>query len=278
MKKILVTTDFSNASKSAIRFAIKWAQAQNLQLEFINVHYILKPTSWNDKMMEKYVKKELKEIDTKLKTFIETIYQDAGIEPGRFKTKVIEGIDADISLLDYADKKSGYDCICISTRGAGRLKKILGTNTGNLVTKAEIPVLAIPAGYRWRDFNSVMYATDLTDLDNEIKKVIDFAKPIEAKIDIVHFSWPNENLLDENQLNESFNKHFGYGMEFHYEKNDAIHSLIERLQEKITERKPSVVVMFTKQQRSFFQRLFLSSKSEELSFKTTVPLLVFNKE
>jgi hypothetical protein len=39
-------------------------------------------------------------------------------------------------------------------------------------------------------------------------------------------------------------------------------------------RKPSVLIMFTNQQRTFFQKLFLSSKAEELSFQAKVPLLV----
>ena len=40
MKKILVTTDFSAASKSAIRFAIQWSTQQKLQLVFMHVLYI----------------------------------------------------------------------------------------------------------------------------------------------------------------------------------------------------------------------------------------------
>jgi hypothetical protein len=38
-----------------------------------------------------------------------------------------------------------------------------------------------------------------------------------------------------------------------------------------------MMIMFTQQNKSFFERLFLSSKSAEYTFKLNVPLLVYNK-
>ena len=75
----------------------------------------------------------------------------------------------------------------------------------------------------------------------------------------------------------AFKKQFKYGFKLHFEKIDGTHSLIESLQDQIRLLKPSVVVMFTNQKRTTFQKLFLSSKSEALSFRLKVPLLVFNK-
>lgn len=278
MKKILVTTDFSEASKSAIRFAIQWSTQQQLQLVFINVHHVMKPTAWSKTEIEAHEANELRETDARLKEFVTDVYKETGIEPGNIDTKVIEGLDADVTILYHADKNSDYDCICISTRGAGKLKKMLGTNTGNLITKSDIPVMAIPAEYRASQIKSVMYASDMEDFKEEARKVVEFARPIDAKIEMMHYAWPNEFLFNEDMINDLFKKELEYDVDFHYEENDAQHSLIERLEDKIKERNPSVVVMFTNRQRTFFQKIFLSSKSEELSFKTKIPLLVFNKE
>ncbi len=44
-----------------------------------------------------------------------------------------------------------------------------------------------------------------------------------------------------------------------------------------TTAKPSMLHMFTRQNEGFFKRLFLSGKSIDCSFLTTVPLLVFRK-
>jgi hypothetical protein len=112
----------------------------------------------------------------------------------------------------------------------------------------------------------------------EIKQVVAFAQPLKTKIEVVHFTWPEEITLDEKTIEAALKKQFKYGLKLHFEKNDGVHSIIENLQNQIKIRKPSIVIMFTNENRTFFQNIFLSSKAEELSFETKVPLLVFNKK
>ena len=278
MKKILVPTDFSTNSKSGVRFAIHWASQQKIELVFVNVLYILRATRWSDAYFEKYAEQEKELCSTKFEKFIAGIFRQMNVKVGKYSTVIIEGISADISILDYCRKTSGIDYICISTRGAGKFKKIFGTNTGNLITKSEIPVLAVPQNYKVADVKSILYATDLRNYAPEIKKVVAFAQPLKTKIEVVHFSWPDEITFDEKTIEAALKKQFKYGLKFHFEKNDGSHSLIENLEKQIRTRKPSVVIMFTNQKRTFFQKLFLSSKAEELSFQAKVPLLVFNKK
>ncbi len=277
MKKILVPTDFSVNSKAGIRFAIHWAARQKIELVFVHVLTVLRITSWTDTYFEKYAAQEEKLCRTKFEKFIADIYRQMNVKPGKYSCIIVQGISADITILDYCRKNQGIDYICISTKGAGKFKKIFGTNTGNLITKSGVPVLAVPKIYKVADINSVLYATDLRNYAEEIKKVAAFAQPLKTQIEVVHFTWPDEISLDEKTIEAAFKKQFKFGLKLHFEKNDGVHSLIENLQKQIRIRKPSVVVMFTNQQRTFFQKLFLSSKSEELSFEVKVPLLVFNK-
>ncbi|MDZ4809906.1 MAG: universal stress protein [Bacteroidota bacterium] len=278
MKKILVPTDFSANSRAGVRFAIHWAAQQKLDLVFVHVLNILRVSSWSDAYFAKYATQEENLRRTKFEKFIADIYRQMNVKPGKYSIIIIQGISADISILDYCRKNKGIDYICISTRGAGKFKKIFGTNTGNLISKSEVPVLAVPQNYKVADVKSVLYATDLRNYTAEIKKVVDFAQPLKTKIEVVHFSWPDEISFDEKTIEAAFKKQFKYGLKLHFEKNDGSHSLIENLEKQIRTRKPSVVVMFTNQKRTFFQKLFLSSKAEELSFQAKVPLLVFNKK
>ena len=48
MKKILVTTDFSENSKAGLYFAIQLASQNDAELTFFNTYHILVPTAWND--------------------------------------------------------------------------------------------------------------------------------------------------------------------------------------------------------------------------------------
>jgi nucleotide-binding universal stress UspA family protein len=277
MKKILAPTDFSGNSKSGIRFAIHWAAQQKSELVFIHVLHILRPTQWSDSYFEKYAEQEEKICRTKFEKFITGIYSSMNAKPGRYSFVIVEGISADITIMDYCRKNKDIDYICISTRGAGKFKKIFGTNTGNLITKSEVPVLAVPKNYKVADIKNILYAADFRNYSSELKKVIEFALPLKATIEVLHFTWPDEITFDEKTIETAFKKQYKFGLKIHFEKNDAVHSLIQNLQNQIRIRKPSVVIMFTNQQRTFFQKLFLSSKSEELSFQAKVPLLVFNK-
>lgn len=277
MKRILVPTDFSVNSKSGIRFAIHWASRQKLDLIFMHVLYIQRPLQWSDFYFKKYVKEEEISCEAKLKKFIDSLYKDMNIQPGKHSFVIAQGIGADHTIMDFCREKKNIDFICISTHGAGKFNRIFGTHTGNLITKSKVPVLAIPKSYRVSQIKNILYAADFQDYTLELKKVIDFALPLKATIEVLHFFWPDEDVFDKEIIESDFKKQYQYAINLHYEENDAIHSLIENLQEQIRLRKPSVVVMFTNQERTFFQKIFLSSKAEELSFQLKVPLLVFSK-
>jgi nucleotide-binding universal stress UspA family protein len=277
MKKILVPTDFSVNSKTGIRFAIHWATQQKMELVFMHVLHILRPTRWTDSYFAKFAEEEEKICRTKFEKFIAGIYSSMNAKPGRHSFVIVQGISADITIFDYCRKNKDTDYICISTRGAGKFNKIFGTNTGNLITKSEVPVLAVPKTYKVADVKNILYAADFRNYSAELKKVVDFALPLKAAIEVLHFTWPDEITFDENTTEAAYKKQYKYGLKIHFEKNDASHSLIQNLQNQIRIRKPSVVIMFTNQKRTFFQKLFLSSKAEDLSFKLRVPLLVFSK-
>jgi hypothetical protein len=190
---------------------------------------------------------------------------------------VIEGFSPDIAILDYCGHYNHIDFICIATRGAGRLKRLLGTNTGNLITKSKVPVIAVPGNYQAKPFERVVYAADFHHYKQELGQVVNFARPLKMPVDVVHFSWPDEARLDKEIIESGVREEFGYPLKLHIEPSDAVHSLVQNLQRQIEVLRPSIAIMFTDQSRSLFQKIFLSSKAEQLSFELKIPLLVFNK-
>ena len=277
MKKVLVPADFSVNSKSGVRFAIHWATRQKLELVFVHVLYILRATRWSDSYFAKYADQEENLCRTKFEKFIAAIYKKMKVTPGKYSCIIVQGISADITILDYCGENPAIDCICISTRGAGKFKKIFGTNTGNLITKSAIPVLAVPKKYKTTDVKRVLYATDFCNYREEIKKVVAFAQPLKAAIEVIHFTGLKKSEFDKKAISPDLKTKFKYGLKVHIVKTDTTPSLSQNLQNQVRKRKPSVVIMFTEQKKTFLQKIFLSSQSEKLSFQAKVPLLVFNK-
>lgn len=277
MKRILVPTDFSIPSKAGLRFAIQWSTQQRIELAFIHILNINKLTSWTDTYIQKFVSQELNAAKTKLEKFVTNIYKSMKLKPGKYICLVEEGISADLQIINYCRKNPGIDYICISTRGAGKFKKIIGTNTGNLITKSPIPVIAVPQKYKRSNISKILYATDFRDYSTEMKKVLAFAEAVKSNLDVLHFAWTDEILLDRETTEKVLQREFKYKLKLHFEMTNGTLSLVEKLQSCIRRYKPSVVVMFTNQGRNLIQKIFLPSKAEELSFTTNVPLLVFNK-
>jgi hypothetical protein len=70
---------------------------------------------------------------------------------------------------------------------------------------------------------------------------------------------------------------YEFGLNVYIKRSNATGGLTESLQKAIEKGKPSIVIMFTNQDRNLVQRIFASSKTQELSFELKTPLLVFAK-
>lgn len=278
MERILVTTDFSDNSVSAIHFAKKWAEKQNLWLEFVYVMQPERAREWDESDFNKFIKHETMIYEEKLKNFVQSVFSDENPAPVNLTYTVITGITADNTIIEYCNQNPEIRFICISTRGAGGLKKFLGTNTGNLIVKSEIPVIAVPSNYDVSKFEKVLYVSDLTKYDDEINKVISVATPWKVPIDVLNFYWPNEDAADEILRQEVYAKDYKYGFSLKFYPHHVSNTLAENIQHYINENKPSLAVMFTQKQRTeqtFWQKLLNPSKTEKVSFEIQVPLLVF---
>jgi nucleotide-binding universal stress UspA family protein len=261
MDNILVPTDFSNNSKPGIRFAIRMAARSKASLIFIHIENPGKDTEKSK---------------TKLKSFVQMMYQSMRSDMMDVSFEVINGFKADVSILDYCSQHPEINYIVISTRGASYLNKILGTNTSNLIQKASIPVIAIPKGYRVKPLNNLLYATDLEDLENELQVVVDYARPKGLSVEILHFTSPSTMDLQE-KLNEDLEVKMNYPLKIRIVKNDDSHPLLKNLQHQIDKIKPSMVCLFTNNKRTFYEKIFLASMTQNISYQTNVPILAYKK-
>jgi len=277
MKKILVTTDFSSNSKAGMRFAIQMATQQECELTFFHSYYILKPTSWGEKTFTSYENHEATKIKAKLEKFVASVYAGMGLLPGKINHVIMSSFITDANIMKYAKDKA-FDLICISRRGEGKMKKIFGTNTSNLILQSEVPVIAVPNTYRQTKIKSVLYASDLSNLEKEMKKVVEFASPFGAEIEILHLNYPSDIVLNSKVIENVIHKFPKSHIKYSLENINLLYNLVVNLQALIKKHKPSVLVMFTDQKQGFFQKLFLSSSTAEYSLNSSVPLLVYPKK
>lgn len=276
MDKILVTTDFSSNSKAGLRFAIQLASQHKFELTFFHSYYIANLTAMSDVAFADYERKEADKIQKKLNQFVASVYSDIDVVSKNKKCVINSAVFPDSNVREYAQENK-FSFICISTRGSGKLKKIFGTNTSSLISHSIVPIIAVPHIYRRSEIKSVIYASDLVNLKNELKKVIQFTKPLKAKVEILHFNYPAEITTNKNTIDDLIKKNSKHNIKLHIENINLARSLISNIEAVIKQSKPSMLIMFTQQNRNFFDKIFFSSNSANYSFKAKVPLLVFNK-
>ncbi len=104
-----------------------------------------------------------------------------------------------------------------------------------------------------------------------------FARPLKATIDLLHLTSVLENSNQSKVIEMAVKKTAAYDINFNMTNRNPNDSFITDIETAIKKNKPSMMIMFTAQQRNWIDKIFLSSKSAAYSFNAIVPLLVFNK-
>jgi|SRR5688572_16816025 len=152
-----------------------------------------------------------------------------------------------------------------------------GTTTAKLIKESHVPVIAVPNNYEANSISSILYASDLLNIGKELKKVIDFARPLKARVVLLHFSSPYK-FVDSKMFEARVKNISRYNnIDVHIDNETHDQSRISIIASILKKTKSSMMIMFTEQKRNLFQKIFLSSKSVKHSFKTEAPLLVYNK-
>lgn len=276
MKKILVTTDLSVNSKTGLRFAIQLASQNNYQLTFLHVYRILRPTSWGDAMYASFEIKEEERMVRVLNKFVSDLFKDTGFSGQQPNCVVQKGASSAKDIMQYAEG-NGYDFICASRNGIGRAATLFGSTISTLIKKSNIPVIAVPKNYKQKPVTRITYVSDLLSIETELKKVVDFAGALHATVELLHFKVPMDYLTDPRKLENITDRLKKFQITTRFDALNYEETLIKNMNKIFKKTKPSMVIMFTKQKRNLFEKLFLSSITAEYALISKTPLLIFRK-
>ncbi|MFC1225885.1 universal stress protein [Pedobacter sp. BG31] len=276
MKKILVTTDLSDNSKSAVRMALRLAKTKDCALSVVQVNHIPKPFNWTQGAYTTFLKKSMDKLTGELSNFVSAICHSINLEPFRFKSVVLNSMEVVDAVCDYAMKEK-FDYLLIATRGAGMVKKLFGTHTSKLLATSKIPVIVVPSRYRHRKIKNIIYATDLQDIERELPDLVDFASPLGAEIQMLYIKLPFEGMSSPEELELRMREKYSYPITFIQVKRNIERSVIEDIHHTINNKHNSVLALFSHHDRSGFDKLLFPSNAEQYSFYTRIPLLVFTK-
>ena len=162
---ILVPTDFSDYSRSALTYAL--ALANNLELNILVYHSfdvgIIAGT--NPTLYQKLHYEEEERAENRLDNFV----TDFKSKAKNVKITVLATAgDAKEGIPEIAERYKTA-LVVMGTQGSAGLREVfLGSVTVWVAQKVPCPVLAIPVGLIYKSFDNIVYATNFDSDDNQI--------------------------------------------------------------------------------------------------------------
>jgi len=152
INSILIPTDFSDLSESALKVGIAIAKRQNAEVTLLHVvdqlPYLL-PTE----VFLSDPKDVLSMMEEELNELSEKIQKDTGFKP---LVKVLEGTPSD-SICKFANEEN-ISLIVMGTHGVSGLREFfIGSEAFRVVKNATCPVLTIPGNWGKTDFGKVLF-------------------------------------------------------------------------------------------------------------------------
>jgi nucleotide-binding universal stress UspA family protein len=278
MLKILIPTDLSRDSAAGVRFALQLATQQKSKLIFFHVVNIPRLTRWNEEQYQSFRTKELNLRQARLEKWVAGIVFGTGLSANLQTCIIREGFSPETTLQEFCEANPEIDFVCMGTHGAAGWKRIWGTHTGNMITHSSIPVIVVPTGYRRKSIKHLLYASDLNHYEKELKRILPLVQRLKAEFHILHLVDHDEKVPDSRLFEKVLQHEFHMAFHIHAVVLDETRSMAINVDRFIHRSKPSLVILFTDQQRTSFEKIFFPSRTESLAFRTHTPLLAFPKD
>ncbi|AUC81160.1 universal stress protein [Lacinutrix sp. Bg11-31] len=277
MKRILLPTDFSKNSKNAIDYAMalckKWECTFYIlnvqkQSEFILDDLIAAPANSS---VHTAIAKDNKE---ELNCFLSKIKK---LNTNKnFTFKPLFDFDSLTNAINQVVTAKEIDLVIMGTNGVtGAKETVFGSNTLNVIRKVNCPILTIPENHKFSTIESILFSTeDCKDFNKDgIKPLTDILSVFKAELSVLDLDFANYPEVQDNHtkcLTNLFNE-----QPFKYYSVTQVPSIM--VISTITQIHNYNIHALFIEAKSFFERFLFGSNVDEISYNSTLPLLILRK-
>jgi nucleotide-binding universal stress UspA family protein len=271
MKNLLVPTDFSQAAENALAFAVAMARQQHRGVTLLHVY---RPPI---EVTYPVLMPPLDEPSGLKKFFFGDRLQQTEIDGVPITYEVTVGFVVD-SLVEFS-KDESVELIVMGMQGEhSAAERWLGSVTTDAIREAFCPVIAVPDDAVFRDFDRILYATDLDAADKRpVHELVLFAARFGAEVHFVNINSDldkSEEVVEK--LIESVTDEKEHAVAFHVATLDD-RDLAAALNRYAEANRIDLVAMSTRH-RGFFQGIFHRSSTKQVALHAHKPVLVLHRE
>ena len=278
MKTILIPTDFSSNSLHAIKYAI--TLFKDTPCNFYVLH--VEPLSASGIVGNSFPLPSIKPTKAykgNLSDYFTLISQLSSSREHHFIALHEYGNLVNIIRQTVVDKK--IDLIVMGNKGASGIKNvIIGSNTGDVITKVHCNLLVIPEKAKVAAPKEIVFATDYNNFFSHsiLEAISKMLRLCKANLKVLDVSKDNSSLnlsqkQNKNYLQDYLEELYHNSHSMHNIKNEKVKTGIEKF---VAAHNIDLVIMVAKN-LNFLQQLLFDSTIKKLSFHTTVPLLVLHE-
>lgn len=253
--RILLPIDFSSNSRVAVYYALElFPQEDNTFVLF----HCAKPET---------IEAEKKQFHE----FIVTLSTDQ-----TFETHTATGVTAE-EIKNFA-KQTQAEIVILGRHGKlNNPENVFGKTISALMGNIETPLIVVPEAHRSNKPKKIIYASDLTNVNEELKGIIRFAKRFDALIHILHIvpeELENETFDEEQRNLQMITRNLYPKIKFTPFTGTGI---IEGIDEFVKCEYPDLLA-FYKHPGNLLQTLWDMALAEKVSMHNHLPVLLFRKE
>lgn len=275
MKTILVPTDFSSIANNAINYAAKLSIYTKSKLFLFHVYHVPMIVSEvpfvltsEDNQLEEKSNEQIKLVIEGLQKKYENKLEIESLS--------VPGFASD-EIVDIAKNKN-YDLIVMGTKGVGGSRKLLGSNTVDVIKNTHCNVLVIPDNVKFEKIDKIVFAFDYNTVKNNFvfDPLIELASLFNSEILIFNIEDSRikpttENAIEGVKLEHVFeNVKHTYWFSEHENIVDAIHEFAVD--------KHAVMITMIRRSHNLFQQILTRSNTKQMALYSQLPLLILHEQ
>lgn len=271
--RILIPTDFSEASLKAVQYASRLAHTMLAEITLFHATGL--PIISTAQELETVAAIDLERIESEqlqqLAQKIRRLYPEM-----KFSTLMTNGFP--VQEISQLAKEGQTDLIIMGTRGANGLKELLvGSNTASLIQRTVVPVMAVPDKAEFNGLKKIVFACNLLPDDvNSIQEILRFFGKLQPEITLLHIDDGHKKEAAA-EMKKWFDQYvapvINYPNILTLTVSDS--DIVRALDKYISEHSSNILVTATRK-RNFFDRIFDRSITRKLAYHTHVPLLALH--
>ncbi len=288
MQKILVPVDFSEGSLLSVKYAVFVAGNRKTDIHLFHIYsdmVIVPDSSFTDGMDNSgaffaedllvSLKEQAEKNMTALKDEAQKFLSDKLTDKIKISTSLTGG-DPIWEIEDTIENLKP-DMVIMGTRGRGKKGFLEGSMAEKIMSKANIPVIAVPETYNNIRLKNILYATNFDNSDEDtINRIFHLFNTTDIKIFVTYFS-PGEDANSENEKMERLKKLFKKKRIEDKIRFSIVHfKQKEETLETVVSFNKIDLIAFVSHKKNIFKNLFTKHLHKKDFFKLDLPMLALH--